>query len=118
MKSTMTRRHAVTAVVAAGTNTLLGKVHSFAAAPLQVAGVPVEISLTPVTPETVRITIQSIQNGNAIPVPSDGALAHESWGRPAARFQTVSGSKRVKCGALQVEIQAEPLSFRVTKNGV
>lgn len=92
--------------VAAGTGTLLISQDT----PIQIAGKPVEIALTPVSPQTVRITIQPIENG-AVPV--DGALVKENFGQPARR--RTAGN--IKCGELTVKVSGNPLTIRVEGKG-
>jgi alpha-glucosidase (family GH31 glycosyl hydrolase) len=85
--------------------------------PIQIAGRPVEIAVTPVSPQTVRIAIQAIENGQLEPIPSDGALVKEDWGPPAARLGNFYGSRRIKCGDLTVKLSARPLTIRVETKG-
>jgi len=85
--------------------------------PIQIAGQPVEIALTPVSSQTVRITIQAIENGSAQAIPIDGALVKEDWGRPAARLRTIDHSRSVKCGELSVKVSGNPLAIRVESKG-
>lgn len=85
--------------------------------PIQIAGRPVEIALTPVGPETVRITIQPIENGQAQPVLIDGALVKEDWGQPVARLRTLANPRTVKCGDLTVKLSGNPLTIRVEAKG-
>src|SRR5215467_8524870 len=80
---------------------------------LGVAGRAAELAVTAATPQTVRITIQPLDNGQPIPIPDDGALVKQSWGEPAIRLRGFYGSRRVKCGNLLVTVSAEPLSIRV-----
>jgi alpha-glucosidase len=84
--------------------------------PIQIAGRPVEISLTPVSSQTVRITIQAIENGHVPALPIDGALVKEYWGKPAARLRTVN-SRTIKCGELAVKISSNPLTIRIEGKG-
>ena len=85
--------------------------------PIQIAGRPVEITLSSVSPETVRITIQAIENGQPQPIASDGALVQENWGQPAARLRTLAGARSVRCGDLTVKFSANPLTIRVEAQG-
>lgn len=85
--------------------------------PIQIAARPVEIALTPVSPETVRITIQPIENGQAQPVPIDGAIVKEDWGQPVARLRTLGNPRTVKCGDLTVKLSGNPLTIRVEAKG-
>ena len=84
---------------------------------IEVAGHPVEVLLTTVSPETVRVTVQPIENGQAVPIPSDGALVKEDWGKSAARLRSLSGARKVKCGRLNVTLSNSPLTIRVEAEG-
>jgi hypothetical protein len=97
----------------AGSGAVVGRGLAFAEeTPIQIAGRSVEITLTPVSPQTVRVTIQPIENGQVQPVPIDGALIKENWGKPAARFRTLANSRSVKCGELTVKLSSKPLTVR------
>jgi alpha-glucosidase/alpha-D-xyloside xylohydrolase len=65
--------------------------------------------LTPVTRSTVRIAVQPIENGAAIPVPVTGALLEKGWGKP----QIYSSPRTVKCGDLTVKLSSNPLAVHV-----
>jgi len=111
----ITRRESLRSVARAGGAVLAGG--GIAAAqvePLQIAGKPVEIALTQVSPGVVRITVQPLENGRAVPVPSTGALVKEDWGKPVARLTAFAGSRNVRCGDLRVAVNASPLTFRIT----
>src|SRR5215471_12667172 len=81
--------------------------------PLEAAGQPVEVTLTSVTAQTVRIAVQPIENGQPKAVPLDGVLVKEDFGKPQARMRAVAGSRAVKCGSLTVTLKGDPLSIRV-----
>ena len=105
-------------VASAASSTLLVRGVAFSEeTPIQIAGRPVEIALTPVSPETVRITIQPIENDQAQPVLIDGALVKEDWGQPVARLRTLANSRIVKCGDLRVKLSGNPLAIRVEAKG-
>jgi alpha-glucosidase (family GH31 glycosyl hydrolase) len=110
----MTRRDALKSAAAAGMAPLAGLAQSGG---IRAAGQAVEVALTPVRADTVRITIQPIQNGRAAAGPSDGALVKEDWGRPAARFRTLSTRRKVKCGDLTVSCSNAPLTIRIESAG-
>jgi alpha-glucosidase (family GH31 glycosyl hydrolase) len=100
--------------VAAGSGALAGCGLTFSQdTPIQIAGRPVEIALTPVSPETIRITVAPIENGQAQPVPIDGALVKQNLGPLTTRLRTLASSRRVKCGELMVSLSANPLTIRV-----
>jgi len=69
---------------------------------------PTQITLTPVTRTTVRITIQPLVNGVAVPVPITGALLEKGWGKPVRYSAT---PRTVKCGDLSVKLS--PMTIRV-----
>src|SRR5437868_3306625 len=81
--------------------------------PLDNPGQPADGPLTSITSHTVRITIQPIENGQPEPIPQDGALVKEDLGQPAARLRVFAGSRRVKCGALIVEVNRDPFTIRI-----
>jgi alpha-glucosidase (family GH31 glycosyl hydrolase) len=117
MSKAITRR-AILRKLAAGSGTLVGQGLVFSQeTPIQTAGRPVEIALTPVSPQTVRITIHAIENGHAQTVASDGALVKENWGKPAARLRTLVTSRTIKCGELTVKVSSNPLTIRVESRG-
>jgi alpha-glucosidase/alpha-D-xyloside xylohydrolase len=114
MNKPLTRRTALKNVATAGAGALLGPGLALPQdGAIQVAGRPVEIALTAVGPQTVRITIQPLENGQPQPVANEGALVKEDWGQPSARLRSFFGSRRVKCGDLTVRLLANPLTIRV-----
>src|SRR3954453_3557656 len=112
------RREALKSIATAGAGVLLGSEGSFAQqAPIQIAGRPIEITITAATPQTVRITIQPIENGQLLPVPRDGALVQAEWGPPALRWRPIGGTRHIQCGNLTVDVSANPFAIRVTQKG-
>ena len=80
---------------------------------LELTGKPVEVTVTPVSAHTVRIAIQPIDNGQRKPVPADGALVKEEFGKASAAIRSLAGARSVKSGDLTVRVTAEPFSIRV-----
>src|SRR5215472_3269783 len=118
MKQSFSRRQALKGVATAGAGALLNPGLGISQdGSIQVAGRPVEITLTAASPQTVRITIQPIENGQPLPIVADDILVKENWGQPAARLRTLFGSRNVKCGDLTVKISASPLTIRVEGKG-
>jgi alpha-glucosidase/alpha-D-xyloside xylohydrolase len=74
------------------------------------------MTITAITPRTVRVTIQPIENGQPVPVPSDGALVQADWGAPAVRWRPIAGTRHVKCGSLVIDVSANPFAMRVARN--
>jgi alpha-glucosidase len=79
----------------------------------QVDGRPVEIALTAVSPHTVRVTIQSIEDGRVQPVPSDSALIKEDFGNSVQHVRSLNVPKTFECGDLNVHISPGVLTIRV-----
>lgn len=114
----LTRREALQGFAAATTGALLNTASDAAeSSTLQFGRKSVEISLSSVSPETVRILIQTVENGQAQPIISDGALVQEQWGKPLARLRTATKAKGVRCGNLSVVITANPLTIHVQDKG-
>ena len=83
------------------------------AAAAQAQDAPFEISLTPITRSTARITIHPIENGTPRPVPLTGALIDKNWPQPAARIRTLPAPRSVACGDLTIKLSDHPLTLRV-----
>ncbi len=110
------RREALKRITTASASALLGRQGLFAQQPpVQIAGRPIEVTITAVTSETVRITIQPIENGQLLRVPPDGALVREDWGSPALRWRPIAGERHIKCGRLTCDVSANPLAIRVAR---
>ena len=82
-------------------------------APLTLGGQPVEITLTPVSRNTVRISVQPLVNGVPTPIPVTGALVEKGWGQPVARVRALAAAKTMKCGDLTVKLSNAPLAIHV-----
>ena len=114
MNKPFTRREALKSVATAGAGAILAPGLALSQeGSIQVAGRPVEIAVTPATAQTVRITVQPLENAQPQPGPSDGVLVKEDWGQPAARLRTLNGPRTVKCGDLTVKLSPSPLTIRV-----
>jgi alpha-glucosidase (family GH31 glycosyl hydrolase) len=116
MSFSFSRRDALRGMVSASTLALIEPASALLAeSPLSVASGPIEITITAVSRRTVRITVQAIENGNAVPLVSDGALLDRSWGLPVVRVRALSGSRTVRAGDLRVTLAGSPLTFRVER---
>src|SRR5271156_56429 len=99
MKKTLSRREALKSVATAGAGALLGPALAIPQdGSIQVAGRPVEVTITAASQQTVRITLHPFGSGQPRPIPEPGSLVKENWGQPAARLRTLFGSRNVKCG--------------------
>jgi len=111
----MTRRQVLQSVATAGAGALVHPALGLGqTGELRIAGRPVEIAVTAVGQEMVRITAQAVENGQPQPIPPDGALVKEDWGQPVARMRSLSSPATVKCGRLIVRLSNDPaLMMRV-----
>ena len=80
---------------------------------LMAGGTPVEIAVSSVSPNTVRITVQPITSGQPAAIPDDGVLAQAEWGKSLARARTGATLANVKAGNLAVKVAASPLVITV-----
>lgn len=116
MSFSFSRRDALRGMVSAGTLAFIEPASALLPeSPLSVASGPIEIAVTAVSPRTVRITIQTVTEGRAVPLVSDGALLDRSWGSPVARLRALSGSFTAQVGDLRVTLTDAPLTFRVER---
>src|SRR4051794_16936871 len=118
MKTPISRRDALKSAAQAGAGALVASSQALAQEkPIEIAGKPVEVAVTQVTPQTVRITIRPLESGTPKPVPLDGALVKENFGQPAMVLRSFAGTRRVKSGTLTVTLARDPFSVRVEGPG-
>ena len=80
--------------------------------PLKIAGQDIELALYRVSPQTVRVTVCPIVNGQPAPIANDGCLIASAAGLPVAKMRGVK-AQTVKSGDLSIAIAADPLSFTI-----
>ena len=78
--------------------------------PLVVAGQQAELTVSPVSAMTVRLTIRAISNTQ--PIPFTGALARDEFGRVVTR--TTSAKARAKVGNLVVTLTSKQSGPTIT----
>ncbi|MGD0942348.1 MAG: hypothetical protein ABR905_21855, partial [Terracidiphilus sp.] len=101
MNHPLSRRDALKAVISAGTMALIKPARAAdSETPIISASAPVDISVFSISPRTVRITIQPIQNGSSMPLPSDGALVREEWPTRVARVRSLTTPRTMGSGEL------------------
>jgi alpha-glucosidase (family GH31 glycosyl hydrolase) len=116
MDNPFTRRDALKGMISTGAAALIGPPSTLVhASPILIASRPVEVSLTSICAQTVRITVQPIQDGKTLPIPDDGALCKEQWGAPVERVRTLDGSRVVRCGDFNVTLSDRPLTIRIDR---
>lgn len=82
-------------------------------ADIVVAGRPVEIAVSSLSPSTVRIQVLPIQGGRAGAVPVDGALAREEAGRLLGQHRRPASFQPVAAGNLHVRFTPTPPTIHV-----
>ncbi len=111
----LSRREAVRRLASAGAGLALGdSVLHAQSDPLQVAGRPVEIAVSSVTPATVRITALALNKGS---IPDDDTLVSTAAGRILARRRAGSETAPIRAGNLIVRIAAHPIAIRIDTPG-
>ena len=117
MDSPFTRRDALKGMISTGAAALIKPPSRLvdASSSILISSHPVEVTLTSVSAQTVRITVQAIQDGKTLPLPVDGALCKEQWGQPVAKVRSINGPHTTKCGDLRVTLSDSPLTIRVDR---
>ena len=83
-----------------------------------VAGKPVEIAVSVLSPATIRIIAVPLEGGRASSIPDDGALLPTAAGRTSGRERTAKGLDRLRAGKLVVRFTPEPPTIHVDeRNG-
>src|SRR5580658_987845 len=109
----LTRRDAIRGMVSTGALALIKPASTLAQEPaLAASSDQVEISLTTISPRTVRITAQLVKDGQTVPLQSDGALLDEHWSSPFARLRALSGSRILQSGDLRITVSGTPWTLR------
>jgi hypothetical protein len=78
-----------------------------------VAGNPVEIAISSVSPTTVRITVIPIEGSRSAAFPDTGTLVAEGQGRSVGRGHSAGALNAVKAGNLVVRFKADPPTLHV-----
>lgn len=114
MNKPLSRRDALKSIGSVGAVALAHPATMLAqTAALEIAGKPVEITVSSVSPDTVRLSIVPLVNGQPQPIPNDGSLVQPSWGKTLARVTTLPKAQQVRAGNLIVKFTPDPLTVRV-----
>jgi alpha-glucosidase len=81
-----------------------------------IAGKPVEILVSTLSPSTIRLTVLPIESGRTTAVPVDGAIGREGEGQVQDRRRTRDGTATVRAGNLVVRFTSEPPTLHVETN--
>jgi alpha-glucosidase/alpha-D-xyloside xylohydrolase len=109
MHKPLTRREALKRIGAASASIVFA--HSVIrgqSSDIVVAGKPVEIIVSTLSPSTVRLTVLPIEGGGTVGVPADGAVMQTGEGRALARRRARERFDPVRAGNLVVRFEADP----------
>ncbi len=110
----ISRRMALKGLGTAGATTILGAQAGAAQDQgLKIAGRAVELSVSPVGPHIVRVSLVPIEDGRPQPIPSDGSLVQFEQGEPALRASTMAGPLSITFGDSRVTVSPDPLTIRI-----
>lgn len=105
----LSRRDALKRFGAVGAGLLLaGDVVLGQAGDIVIAGRPVEIVVSSVSPATVRLTVLPRENGSSSDVPADGALVPDGQGHVLERRRGADSVGPIRAGDLVVKLTAAP----------
>jgi alpha-glucosidase len=118
MKGRFSRRDVLKASLVAGAAAIIKPALSEAPdLPLSIASTPVELNVTAVSSQTIRLTILPVHDGTAQHVLSDGALVEREWSPPLAQIRSLSGVRTFRSGGLTISISPHPLSVTIETEG-
>ena len=116
MASDLNRRDALKAVISAGTMAMVQPVSAaMPDAPLSLRSERVELALTAVSAQTVRITVQPVRNGSLVPMEADGGLLDRTWPQPVAQIRSLSSPYAVRSGHLTISVAPHPLRISIKR---
>jgi alpha-glucosidase len=114
MKDQFNRREVVKAALIAGATAMLNPARAEAAEEsLSVGSTPVELNVTAVSAQTIRLTILPVLNGTAEQVQSDGSLVERESSPALAQIRSLSGVRVLRSGDLVISLSPRPLSIRI-----
>ncbi len=77
-----------------------------------VSSAPVEIQITSVSVNTLRLSILPVNGPSVAEIPSDGSLAKESWGVPIAKLRE-NAAEPISAGHFRLSVSAHPVDIRI-----
>ena len=108
------RREALKTMAAASAAAILPA--TVAAQSTSVGENEIEIRVTSISQNTLRLTLLPIRNGKVDAIRDDGSLVRTDWGSPTATLRGDVRDRAVKCGALNVRINTNPLTFTLANS--
>jgi alpha-glucosidase (family GH31 glycosyl hydrolase) len=114
MSNPLSRREALKRIGTASAGIMLARgIIRGQSSDIVVAGKPVEIVVSALSPSTVRLTVLPIDSGRVAAVPVDGALVREAEGRVQARRRVPDRFGPIRAGNLSVRFTNEPPALHV-----
>ena len=125
MSDSISRRKVLARLGTVGAAALLGAKSGSAnqgagdpAGRIVVAGRPVQLSVTLVSDQTLRLSVSPVlQDGRTQPIEDDLVLVPQEWPKPAVTFTSVEQARVVSWGNHQVTVSSDPLSVSVSRRG-
>ncbi len=82
--------------------------------PIELAGQPAELSITPTSDHTLRITLSpGGSQTNTVPVTDGRVLVKDDWGDPILQLTDIEGERTVTHQNLRITIHPSPLTVEV-----
>jgi len=119
MSGRFTRRQALKQIGTAGAGLILtrGLIRG-RSEDIRIFGKPVEISVSTLSPATVRLTVLPLEGGSGAGLPVDGAIGPDGEGRPLSRRRARERFEPLPAGNLVIKFTADPPTLHVeTKDG-
>lgn len=114
MSKPISRRELLGSIVCASAGALLlDGVGRAQASDIQIAGQSIEMTATPVSPNTLRISLSRIENGQPKPIPDDGLLMPQLRAAPRVRLRTLAPSESARLDNLALRIERDPLTISI-----
>jgi alpha-glucosidase/alpha-D-xyloside xylohydrolase len=84
--------------------------------PIELAGTPVELTVTPVSEKTVRISLAPLdESAAAQPLKDEPVIVKRAWAAPALRQRFAGKPQTAQVGGLTVSVSASPLAFEIKR---
>jgi alpha-glucosidase len=117
MPADFNRRDALKALISAGSMAMIQPASvAIPDPPIVLRSQPVELTLTAVSPNTVRITVQALRDGKPVALEQDGALLDRAWPPPVAQIRSLSHPLSFRSGNLTISVSPNPVRVVLRKS--
>jgi alpha-glucosidase len=117
MPNDLNRRDALKALISAGSMAMIQPASAaIPDPPLMVRSRPVELTLTPISANTVRITVQPLRDEKPVPLVTDGALLDRAWPPAIAQIRSLSHPVTFQAGNLNISVSPNPAKVVIRKS--